>query len=425
MLAAPRIRSGLTRLGLLALLALAVLLVGYAGSAQGQTVADPDFWKQTVERHNTVNRFVYSQSPQPIPSAYDPVAEAEQILRQRQATLPPSNPQAPTLWQQVRGITVKTALSTPPRALGTISLAAGVFTVGWKAGSGINAKFLKFGVPDTSNAGPADYRWDRIVWTPALTRQWADGRWPAQDSWVIWARQTCCNYSTRDWWYNPECVASPYGFQPPEPFVIGGPVWSGSFCYNPAPPGLTDAFVYYASAPENALGAPAPIAPYTNQPYTYSTPAPTAPPQTTVEQSIDNELAKPENSLLRQWLNYQLGSPGEEDPLGIGEPHPDIDFPNREEKWQTHRHDFDPEHADAEEYWRDAADVIRKTNDGWPDFEKCVRQSDQAEIYWDPERETIVIVKDGKIDNFFPPRSPIDPGDTGYARRYFDSACAS
>lgn len=33
--------------------------------------------------------------------------------------------------------------------------------------------------------------------------------------------------------------------------------------------------------------------------------------------------------------------------------------------------------------------------------------------------------KDGKIDNFFPPRSPVDPGDTGYARRYYDNACAS
>jgi hypothetical protein len=188
--------------------------------------------------------------------------------------------------QPLRGITVKSALSTPPRALGTISLAAGVLTVGWKMGSGINAKFLKFGVPDASNAGPANYRWDKIVWTPALARQWADARWPAQDGWVIWARQTCCNYSPRDWWYNPECVASPYGFVPPEPFAIGGPVWSGSTCYNPAPPGYTDAFVYYASAPENALGAPGPIEPYTNQPYTYSKPAPTPPPQTTVEQSI-------------------------------------------------------------------------------------------------------------------------------------------
>jgi hypothetical protein len=70
--------------------------------------------------------------------------------------------------------------------------------------------------------------------------------------------------------------------------------------------------------PENALGAPAPIEHYTTQPYDKSSPAPTPPPQTTVEQSIENELAKPENSLLRQWLNYELGSPGERDPVGNG-----------------------------------------------------------------------------------------------------------
>jgi hypothetical protein len=303
--------------------------------------------------------------------------------------------------QPLRGITVKSALSTPPRALGTISLAAGVLTVGWKMGSGINAKFLKFGVPDASNAGPANYRWDKIVWTPALARQWADARWPAQDGWVIWARQTCCNYSPRDWWYNPECVASPYGFVPPEPFAIGGPVWSGSTCYNPAPPGYTDAFVYYASAPENALGAPGPIEPYTNQPYTYSKPAPTPPPQTTVEQSIDNELAKPENSLLRQWLNYQLFSPGEEDPLGIEPPNPDIEFIDFDRHFNDHGEQFVPAYTDKRKYWRDAADIVERGQDGPnrdPAILRCRRFGDDpADIYWDTERSAWVIVKDGKI----------------------------
>jgi hypothetical protein len=61
--------------------------------------------------------------------------------------------------------------------------------------------------------------------------------------------------------------------------------------------------------------APAPIEPYTNQPYNRSSPAPTPPAQATVEQTIDQELGKPENTDLRQWLNYQLGSPGETDPV--------------------------------------------------------------------------------------------------------------
>jgi hypothetical protein len=35
----------------------------------------------------------------------------------------------------------------------------------------------------------------------------------------------------------------------------------------------------------------------------------------------------------------------------------------------------------------------------------------------------VIVTKDGVIDNFFPPRSPTDPTDTGYARRYFDQQC--
>jgi hypothetical protein len=66
------------------------------------------------------------------------------------------------------------------------------------------------------------------------------------------------------------------------------------------------------------MPAPGPIEDSTDQPYTKSTAAPTPPAQSTVEQTIDTELGKPENGVLRQWLNYQLGSPGERDPIGDG-----------------------------------------------------------------------------------------------------------
>jgi hypothetical protein len=312
----PRRSLAASRIAKVALLVLAVSAGALPGKAFGQ--ADVDFWKGTAERQATVDRFIYGQSPQAIPSSYDPVAEAEAILRQHQASLPASNPGAPSLWQQIRTTTVKTGLSRAPRVLGTIGLAVDTAVVAWKIGSGINAKIFRFGVPDMSNAGPANYNWDKIVWTQALKRTWAGAQWPAEDGWVLWARQTCCNYSPRDWWYTPDCVASPYGFMPPAPFATQGPLWSGSTCYNPAPPGYTDAFVYYAWAPENALPAAGPIEPYTNQPYRYSSSALAPPPQTTVEQSIETELEKPENSLLRQWLNYELGSPGETDPVGDG-----------------------------------------------------------------------------------------------------------
>lgn len=82
-------------LGLVTLLAFGALAAVGQDAAHAQATPDPDYWKQTAERRNTVYRFVYSQSPQTIPTSYDAVAEAERItLREAQRTLPPSDPQA-------------------------------------------------------------------------------------------------------------------------------------------------------------------------------------------------------------------------------------------------------------------------------------------------------------------------------------------
>lgn len=85
---------------------------------------------------------------------------------------------------------------------------------------------------------------------------------------------------------------------------------------------LPNSHAYYAYAPENGFRAAGPAESYTGQPYYGSMPAPTPPAQTTVEQRVQTELEKPETSELRQWLNYKLGSPGEQDPTGVGAPNP-------------------------------------------------------------------------------------------------------
>ena len=64
----------------------------HTDSAAAQTVTDPDFWKGTEERADTVYRLFYDQSPQTIPSEYDPVLEAEQHIRADQAALSPASP---------------------------------------------------------------------------------------------------------------------------------------------------------------------------------------------------------------------------------------------------------------------------------------------------------------------------------------------
>jgi hypothetical protein len=375
--------------------------------------ADPDFWKQTVEHRNTVNRLMYSQSPQAIPAGYDPVREAEEILRQRQATLPPSNPKAPSLWQQIRGITVKSALSTAPRALGTIGLVRETFVLGWKIGEGINAKFLRIGLPD-----PEPYYGDnpglRLSLSPhicpsgqAQCTLWSSVL-PVPNGWVYsWADD---DPVTRDGFYfgtEPAVCLVP----PPDGIRIGrDTTLNPPTCKRVPVPSVSHVLAYLG---ENGLPAVGPVEDYTGQPYTKSSPAPAPPPQTTVEQSIETEVGQPENALLRQWLNYELGSPGEQDPLGIGAPNPEIEFPGFVEHWEEHGDEFTPAYVDPVEYWRDAADIVERGTNNDPAILHCERLSDGALIYWDSVKRAIVIVKGGKIVTFFKPPGP-PPADFDY-----------
>lgn len=162
--------------------------------------------------------------------------------------------------------------------------------------------------------------------------------------------------------------------------------------------------VLWGYAPENALRAAGPIEPYTDQPYQRSSLAPTSPPQTTVEQSIQDELTKPENELLRDWLNYQLGSPGQRDPLGIDPPNAGIEFPDFEEHWGDHWEEF-PQYSDPWEYWQGAVDIVERGDrspSGGEGVLKCER-SDGSFVYWDLSKATFVVVRDGKIETYFKP----------------------
>lgn len=374
----------------------AAFAASHASAAHAQVVADPDFWKQTAERQDTVSRLIYSQSPQTIPPSYDPVREAEEILRQQQRALPASNPEAPSLWRQVRTITVRSALSTAPRALGVIGLAAGTFELGWKMGSGINAKFLRIGLPDPPAPKTSPAEGTLVFKNQGFTSSLNNAPLPA-DGWLL------------HWWYGNSQYTSvnlshgwghacAYLTGPPADFNVLPGFATLGWCELPPVPVES----YWLE--ENALEAAGPIEDYTGQPYTKSTGAPTPPPQATVEQSIDDELAKPENSLLRQWLNYKLGSPNEEDPLGIGPPNASIEFPDFEEHWETHWQEF-PEYGDAWEYWQGAVEIIERGDRspaGGEGVQRCER-TDGSFVYWDIQKATFVVVRDGKIETYFKP----------------------
>lgn len=380
-----------------------------------------------------MNRLVYSQSPQAIPAGYDAVREAEEILRQQQRTLPPTNPAAPSLWQQIRGLTVRSSLSSPLGALGTVSLGVGAFGLGWKIGEGINAKFLKFNVPpkptgiNSAELVPFDRGWAIMSGCVGTCSSGVFFSFDAQED-IFALKLNGVMASTE---YDPDVFDPNYdrpGCAWSDVAKWGVPWPTGWQAYRQPATGnhnfctggifthlelATAGFkqLRYRPAGEVQQGA---IEEYTDQPYTRSSPAPTPPPQTTVEQTVESELDKPENELLRHWLNYQLGSPSETDPTGIGAQLPEIEFPNWFRHWEDHNHRFADPYDDPVEYWRDAVEIVKRGRSGDPDIQECPPQPDGKEVYWDTDKEAIVVVKDGKIVTFLPP-------DDGYD--YFLAQC--
>jgi hypothetical protein len=121
---------------------------------------------------------------------------------------------------------------------------------------------------------------------------------------------------------------------------------------------------------------------------------------------ITNELRDhPQNyPTLLPWLEYMLsGKANQNDPLGNGEQHPEIDFPKRWEKWIDHGDGFAQPYTDPDQYWDDAVDIVKRGRSGGAGgVLTCRREDDNAEIFWDIVKQAIVIVReDGKIDTYF------------------------
>jgi hypothetical protein len=293
----------------------------------------------------------------------------------------------------------RSGLSAAPRALGTIGLAVGAFETGWKIGTGLNAKFLRIGLPDPPEPKVDPANGLLFFEQEGYSSAFNETPLPA-DGWVLgWSAysQTWRSVNLSSGWESP-CA---YLTGPPEGFRVLTGVASVGWCI--APPVPVES--YWLA--ENDLEAAGPIEDYVDQPYARESPAPPPPPQTTVEESIGNQLERPENDLLLQWLNYQLGSPGETDPLGIGPPNAGIEFPGFEKHWRDHEEEF-PEYTDPWEYWQGAVDIVERGDRspaGGEGVQRCERTSGGAVdlIYWDIQKATIVVVKDGKIITYFKP----------------------
>jgi hypothetical protein len=304
------------------------------------------------------------------------------------------------LWQRVRTLTIDAELSPKMRVLGTVGLSLTAFEIGFKIGSGLNAKFLRVGLPS-----PPEPKVGAATGTLNFA---SSGTYPSlnsnplpEDGWLLqyeYASQFWTSVNVALGWNN----ACAYLTGPPVDFHVLGGTATG-WC-------VGSASVESYWLPENELAAPGAIEAYTSQGYSVSAAAPTAPSRSTVESTIDTTLSNPDNDQVKQWFNYQVGSPGESDPTGVGADNPWESWTELIEHFKRHADKFDPPYEDLHEYWRDAAEIVEA------DELSCTRSSDGSQIYWDADRQAIVIVTDGKIQTYFPP-------DTGF--QYWLDQCNS
>lgn len=140
-----------------------------------------------------------------------------------------------------------------------------------------------------------------------------------------------------------------------------------------------------------------------------------------LQQRVEDQLLNHPGryDLLLPWLEYKLsGEANLSDPLEVGEDTPDIRFRDVWEHWIAHGDEFDPVYDDMMEYWEDAVDIVKRgRRTPFEGVHRCVRQSDQSEIFWDPVKEAIVFVdNDGNITTYYPRY-----GGDGY--EYWEAKC--
>lgn len=317
--------SILLRVGASALLILA--LVAVLGACPAQAAPDPDYWTESAQTRDTVYGFFYEQSPQSVPSGYDDVSAEAHQLTLTQAAYVPALPSVPDIWGGIRTTGVADGLIPALRGIGTIGLAVGVADLGWKIGTGINAKYLKIGRPDPPapkvGAATGTMYFHASGYHPTL-----NGAAIPDAGWVLqWA------YASQYW----QSVNLSLGWGSPCAYLTAAPtdmrVLTGTTS-NWCVAGPVPVESYWLK--ENELRAGGPMESYGSQSVDVSTAAPTAPSQSTVESSIASAVAA--NSALNHWINYQVGSPGESDPTGQEIDNPDsIPFEEVLKKWTKHR----------------------------------------------------------------------------------------
>ena len=196
------------------------------------------------------------------------------------------------------------------RTLGNIGLGVGTFDLGWKIGSGINAKWLKFGIPEKSSTTlhSQDLRFrttaDNVGETSKPMYLPEDG--------FVWRAQTS-SWRHKFFTYSNTAVGCHDSFVPPQGGYSSvsrddtGCYYQGAVVY-----GLQHAFY----KPENSFPALSPVEDYSTQAYGRETPDWTDKPstQTQAEQRTRDALHSGDYPDLNEWYDFLLERDGSCDP---------------------------------------------------------------------------------------------------------------
>lgn len=161
--------------GLCAVLSVVLLTLIFPSSGLGYVV------EPVVEQNiSTVSQHVARGGAVGVPGVSCGTACADLYSLERAGTSA-----SPQLHRELRTVRSAGARVLPPlRSLGTIGLAVGAFDLGWKIGTGINAKLLKIGVPPNGEI-PASYSRPIIEFRSAGQRSQLWYKVPIpEDGWV-------------------------------------------------------------------------------------------------------------------------------------------------------------------------------------------------------------------------------------------------
>jgi hypothetical protein len=243
----------------------------------------------------------------------------------------PNQPASDQLHRELRTLRIRTRLLPLLRGAGVIGLGIETFEVGFKIGSGLNAKFLKIGVPDPGDTPPwspdapqqlsfrdrGEWIYDGLVFPyDGWYWQWLDASGQWSGFWVTAmgagdAEIGCPSH------VHPRAI--PAGLTE----FTGAPHPNCGSYSNTGDPTANGGVAHLAATPEDALPARSPIEDYTGQPYEkdLGEPDTAAAPQSAIElqDRVGQLLASGEVPLLAAWYAHRLEPYNYPDPTTLEE----------------------------------------------------------------------------------------------------------